>query len=296
MELLKNCPSCNSTSFKTFIKGCDYFLTKEEFMIMECQDCGLKFTNPRPGFTDIIKYYDSTEYISHDISRKGILTWAYTHARNLMLKKKFKIISAFSKGKRILDIGCGTGEFLNFCKGKGFESFGIELNEKPREIARGNYGIDIREKIVDFSPEEYKFDCITLWHVLEHIHNLKTTIDSIRKLLMPDGVLIIALPNCNSWDANHYKQYWAAYDLPRHLYHFNETSFIKFAGIHKLKIVRILPQVLDSFYISLLSEKYLKGNGNLIKALFKGAISNLMAGKPGTGYSSQIYILFLEIS
>jgi 2-polyprenyl-3-methyl-5-hydroxy-6-metoxy-1,4-benzoquinol methylase len=262
---------------------------------VECIDCKLKFTNPRPELNEIVKYYDSSEYISHDTSKKGLLTWVYRMARNFMLKKKFSIVSAFSKGNSILDIGCGTGEFLNFCKLKGFNAYGIELNEKPRESAKKNFKLDIREKITNFLQDGLKVDCISLWHVLEHIHDLKITMDEIKTLLKPGGVLIVALPNCNSWDALHYKQYWAAYDLPRHLYHFNESSFTRFAAINNMKTVKILPQVLDSFYISLLSEKYLGKKNNLFKAFINGSISNFNAGKPGSGYSSLIYILYAEI-
>jgi len=296
MELLINCPVCNSTSFKAFMKSSDYFLSKEEFTIVECKDCGVKFTNPRPGLDSIIQYYDSAEYISHDTSRKGFITWIYTHARIFMLKKKFTMVSRFSNGRRILDIGCGTGEFLSYCREKGFETYGVELNDKPRELAKRRYGIEIRKKILDYSAETFKFDCITLWHVLEHIHDIKTEIASVKKLLKPDGVLIVALPNCNSWDAAHYKKYWAAYDLPRHLYHFNEFSFFKFAGLNKLRVVKIIPQFLDSFYISLLSEKYRTGKNSLIKAFINGTISDLRARGSGTGYSSLIYILFSENS
>jgi len=296
MEVLNNCPSCNSVSSKPCMKSCDYFLTKEDFIIVECSDCRLRFTNPRPAFEDSIRYYDSSDYISHDTSQKGILPWVYTQARKLMLKKKFSIVSKYSKGKRILDIGCGTGEFLLFCKTKGLDVSGVELNDKPREAAKTKYGLDIRKTILDFNLNENKFDCISLWHVLEHIHELNATIESIKKYLKPRGVVIMALPNCGSWDAIHYKNYWAAYDLPRHLYHFNKNSFTIFTRKNKLNIVKILPQVLDAYYISLLSEKYKTGKGNLIKALFKGAYSNFMARKNQAGHSSLIYILFPENS
>ena len=207
MEVLNNCPSCNSVSSKPYMKSCDYFLTKEDFIIVECSDCRLRFTNPRPAFEDSIRYYDSSDYISHDTSQKGILPWVYTQARKLMLKKKFSIVSKYSKGKRILDIGCGTGEFLLFCKTKGLDVSGVELNDKPREAAKTKYGLDIRKTILDFNLNENKFDCISLWHVLEHIHELNATIESIKKYLKPRGVVIMALPNCGSWDAIHYKNY-----------------------------------------------------------------------------------------
>jgi len=296
MEVLKNCPACKSGSIKFFLKSQDYFLSKEEFQLDECNDCGLRFTNPRPGFNEILKYYDSADYISHDSSKEGILTWIYTHARNYMLKKKFNIISIYSQGKNVLDIGCGTGEFLNFCKGRGFETYGVELNDKPRESARKNYGIEIKKSVEEYLSEDIKFDCITLWHVLEHIHELENTMNIISKLMKPAGILIIALPNSNSWDAVNYKNFWAAYDLPRHLYHFNKSSFGKFAVIHKLKILKIVPQLLDSFYISILSEKYRTGKNNFLKAFFNGLISNFNASRKGKGHSSLIYILCAEIA
>ncbi|MCX6284020.1 MAG: class I SAM-dependent methyltransferase [Bacteroidetes bacterium] len=296
MELLQNCPACNSASFKPFLATLDYFLSQEEFVIVECNNCGLRFTNPRPDIRESVRYYDSEEYISHDTSKKELLTLVYWYARNVMLKKKVSIVSRYLKGKNILDIGCGTGEFLNFCKNRGLNAFGVELNSKPRETAARNFGLDIRETISDFNRENCKFDCITLWHVLEHIHDLKGTMEAIKKILAPGGVVIIALPNCNSWDALKYEKYWAAYDLPRHLYHFNKTSFENFAGFHQMKIEKTFPQVLDSYYISLLSEKYRSGKNNLLKAFVNGAISNLKAKKQETGYSSLIYILYPEIS
>lgn len=296
MECLKSCPACNSPSLKIFINAEDYFLSKEEFTIAECGECGLRFTNPRPGMIESIKYYDSADYISHDTSRKSLLTLFYTFARDYMLRKKFSTVNQYSKGKRILDIGSGTGNFLHYCKKQRLDTFGVELNQKAREAAIKNFGLDIRESISDYVPGDNGFDCITMWHVLEHIHDLKSTIELIKALLNPGGVLIIALPNCNSWDAIHYNKYWAAYDLPRHLYHFNEVSFKNLASCHQLKIVKIFPQIFDSFYISLLSEKYRTGRNNFLTSFINGVVSNWKARSEGMGYSSQIYILYPEIS
>ena len=291
MELLKNCPACESESLKPLFIAKDYFLTEEEFSVVQCDKCKLRFTNPRPGFNEIMKYYDSSEYISHDTSYKSILTIIYTVARNFMLKRKYSIVRKYSKGENILDVGCGSGEFLNYCKSKGSNTFGVELNDKPREFARKSYGLEIREKLSDFPETEFAFDCITLWHVLEHIHDLNETMNLLQQRLNPGGLLVIALPNFASWDAEHFHRFWAAYDLPRHLYHFNADVFKNFASKHNYKILKILPQKLDSFYISLISEKYMHGKSNLLKAFILGAYSNLAARKEGRGHSSLIYIL-----
>lgn len=291
MENLNKCPACNSTEIHLSFVANDYFLSGEEFQVMQCSICSLRFTSPRPSAAESGRYYESKDYISHDTSRKDLLTHIYTLARNFMLGKKFKIVRKHIRGKKILDIGCGTGEFLNHCKINGLEAYGVEVNQKPRDAAKMNYDLDVRGNIAEFSPEQFKFDCISLWHVLEHIHELEKTMDHLKAYLNPEGVLIIALPNCRSWDADHYGKFWAAWDLPRHIYHFDIRSFTKFAEIKKLKIVETRPQVLDSFYVSLLSEKYLKSKLGMFKAFVYGLISNLKARNEERGYSSMIYIV-----
>ena len=241
------------------------------------------------------KYYESAEYISHDSGQKALLTQLYKVARRFTLRRKFAILRKYFKTASILDVGCGTAEFLNYCRGEAFAVFGVEPNEKPRKWAIDHFHLDIRKNLDDFQAGKFQFNCITLWHVLEHIHDLQATILDLKNLLAPGGIIIIALPNWNSWDARHYGQYWAALDLPRHLYHFNSEAFTFFTKKNGLRLIKTLPQTLDSFYISLLSEKYLCGKTNYVKAFFLGLFSNIKAKKPDYGHSSMVYILEREI-
>ena len=296
MEELSNCPACNSSEIIPSLEGFDFFLTKEKFSIWDCRGCGLKFTNPRPIFSEMSKYYESSEYISHDSGQKGVLTRIYKVARKFTLKRKFAIIHKYSKTGSILDVGCATGEFLNHCRGKEFSVYGVEPNEKPRKWAIDHFQLDIRKNLNDFQAGKFQFNCITLWHVLEHIHDLQGTILNLTHLLAPGGIIIIALPNLNAWDARHYGKFWAALDLPRHLYHFNSGAFTLLAKRKGLKIINTLPQSLDSFYISLLSEKYQFGKTNYLKVFFLGLVSNIKAKKPEYRHSSLVYILEREIT
>jgi 2-polyprenyl-3-methyl-5-hydroxy-6-metoxy-1,4-benzoquinol methylase len=296
MEKLSSCPLCGKSIFSPFLKSTDFFLTKEEFMIVSCSNCGMKFVNPRPDEKEIGKYYESTDYMSHDTGKKTGLNFLYRRARNFSLKKKFKIIEEYAKGKKLLDFGCGTGEFIFFCKQNGFNVKGIEPGERPRSFARNKYQLEVHEETYLSHLTHQEFDIITLWHVLEHVHLLNERMKKIAEIMNPDGTLIIAVPNCNSWDAHYYGKFWAAYDLPRHLYHFSPETMKILAQNHTLKIDRIIPMKLDSYYISLLSEKYEKGNQNYFWALINGARSNSFARRNNKNYSSLIYILKKEKS
>jgi len=294
MEIIKHCPVCEKQDFKEFLKGKDHFLTGEEFTIAVCIDCGFRFTNPRPDEKEILRYYDSPDYIAHDSGKRTLMQSIYTTIRKISLRNKYTIVKKYSNGKALLDIGCGTGEFLNYCRKMNFSTTGIEPNEKARNFAGEEFGLTIFDEtgLNNFSPAA--FDVITMWHVLEHVHKLNERIQRIYQLLKPGGTLIIAVPDSDSWDAVKYKNFWAAYDLPRHLYHFTQDSLKKLVNKNGFSVTTIIPLKFDAFYISLLSEKYISGRQNYLHGFINGIRSNNYGSKNENNYSSLIYICKID--
>ncbi|MFK5983261.1 MAG: class I SAM-dependent methyltransferase [Flavobacteriaceae bacterium] len=263
----------------------DYLVTGETFELIYDSEKEMLITNPKPATENLFKYYESEDYISHTDSKKGIVSYLYQTVKKRALQKKVALINSLNNGSgTLLDIGAGTGDFLKQAQEANWKVSGVEPNEGAKKLAEEK-GINLQESINDLNGKT--FDVITMWHVLEHVPNLEETISTIEKLLNPGGTLIIAVPNYKSFDANHYKEHWAAYDVPRHLWHFSQTSMQKlFSG--NLQLIKTRPMVFDSFYVSLLSEKNKTGKQNLIKAFFVGLQSNLSAWKTKE-YSSLIY-------
>jgi SAM-dependent methyltransferase len=290
MENLNTCPVCGNKNFKNFLSGKDHFLTGEEFSIVQCNNCGFRYTNPRPDEKEMPLYYDSEEYISHDSKKRSTLQTFYTVIRKFTIRTKFRIIKKYSNGSSLLDIGCGTGNFLNYCRKMKFETTGIEPNDKARKFAIENLSLNVYDEshLDKFHP--VTFNVITMWHVLEHVHQLNERLKNIHTLLKPGGTLIIAVPDSDSWDAIEYKSFWAAYDLPRHLYHFTSVSMRNLTTKNGFRIEKTIPMLFDAFYISLLSEKYRSGQQNFFKAFYHGILSNLSGIKNKNNYSSLIYI------
>jgi len=294
MENLNECPACSSKSFK-FIQKCkDFLVSFEEFNIVECHHCQLLFTNPRPDIHEISKYYDSSDYISHSNSSSGLFNRAYQNIRNYSIGKKIKLIEGLneSRPKKLLDIGCGTGEFLAACKTAGWECNGVEPNEAVRKKVIEKYAINAYPESVleDKALSISEFSIITMWHVLEHVHELRKRLEQTYQLLSAGGHLIIAVPNPASEDAHHYGDLWAAYDVPRHLYHFKPEVLKKLVQGFGFRFIQSRPMPFDSFYVSLLSEKHIQASLSTFKALFNGLKSNLKAGKTAEKYSSVIYV------
>ena len=297
METLTSCPICSANKFTPFISCKDHTVSRETFQVVQCDTCGFRFTNPRPDEKEIGKYYQSEEYISHSGTSRGVVNTIYGIVRDYTVKQKVKLINKQilnpkSQILNILDIGCGTGEFLNACKNNGWNICGVEPSEIARQHAKTNFGIEPLSQDKLFELNKNQFSVVTMWHVLEHVHQLEKTIKQIKHILIDKGALIIAVPNCNSFDAKYYEKYWAAWDLPRHIYHFTERDIKKLLNKFEFTFSEIVPMKFDSYYVSLLSEKYKTGKTNLVTGVFNGWKSNRKASHSEIGFSSQIYIAY----
>ncbi|WP_397364173.1 class I SAM-dependent methyltransferase [Olleya sp. R77988] len=281
------------------LKVKDHSVSGEEFQLVKNKTYGFLETIPKPSLEDLPEYYKTEDYISHTDSKRNLFEKAYHSIRQISLKKKLKLINSFnilenqqdkSEQKTLLDFGCGTGDFLKTAQSNNWNVSGIEPNEDARKIANQKTSNTVFGSDHLMSFTKHSFDVITLWHVLEHVPNLEEQIKQLKNLLKQDGILIVAVPNYKSYDATYYKQFWAAYDVPRHLWHFNQTSVSKLFSSIKMKVIKTKPMVFDSYYVSLLSEKYKSGKMKIFNASWTGFKSNLKAKSSGE-YSSLIYII-----
>jgi 2-polyprenyl-3-methyl-5-hydroxy-6-metoxy-1,4-benzoquinol methylase len=293
MHVQDCCPVCGNTDYKMIFSVKDYTVSLSMFDVVECTQCSHRFTREIPMLDEIGTYYKSDQYISHTDSNQGLLNKVYQFVRNISLVSKRELIEQTTSQKKgeLLDYGCGTGAFLNEMKYAGWHIAGIEPDAGAMDKAIQLTGGNIQSPEFLASLESERFDAITLWHVLEHVHTLHETIDQLKALLKPGGTLIIAVPNYTSYDARYYKNYWAAYDVPRHLYHFSPMSMQKFISSHGMTVVKILPMWFDSFYVSLLSEKYRKNILGPLYACLIGLASNINALFNKQQCSSQIYVI-----
>ena len=293
MTTLSQCPACGETLQSPFLKCIDYTVSHETFSIVTCAQCQFAFTNPYPDISKLGNYYLSTAYISHSSRPTGLMDHLYVFARKQTLKWKTALVKTHggSNSTAILDYGCGTGDFLNTCKANGWTTSGVEPSTVARQIATEKTQQKIYSSIEELPPST--FDIITLWHVLEHIPALHELLFALSNKLTQTGTIFIAVPNRSSWDATYYRETWAAYDVPRHLWHFRQKDMHNIMRAHSLHVVCTIPMKLDAYYVSLLSEKYRHKKLNplaLIRSMVNGLRSNISA-RETTEYSSLIYVI-----
>ena len=279
------------------MKIIDHSISREIFEIIYHSEYDLYYTHPQPHSDKLSEYYKSENYISHTDASNSTSDKIYQSIKKVNLSYKKRLLFSLFKNTNsisLLDVGCGTGDFIHFISQKNINAIGVEPNTKARATAinKTQNKINIYPTIEDLiaNQTEIKFNCITFWHVLEHIPNYHDYLNTIKKLLTPNGYLVIAVPNYKSYDAHYYQSFWAAYDVPRHLWHFSQNSIKKIAEMHNYNLIKTKPMLWDSFYVALLSEQYKTGKKNWFKAIFVGLFSNIKAIFTKE-YSSMIYIL-----
>lgn len=285
---MTKCPYCQNPVSTPYLKVRDEFLTKEPFEILECSTCHLLYTSPRPAPDRIGAYYQSDEYLSHQENKSGFIPKIYEAVKSVNLKRKFRLATEGLPVGKMLEIGCGVGDFLLLAKNNGWDITGIEPSANAKAIAQQRLGFLPLDPSETASLDSYSFDVITMWHVLEHVDNLMEQAMQIARLLKPHGRLVIAVPNYQSYDAIYYKEKWAAWDVPRHLNHFNQDTLCRIFADPLFKFIDCQGLKWDSYYISYLSEKYLDHRLPLVRGVMRGAISNVKAHRSGM-YSSLVY-------
>ena len=290
--IISACPLCGNAHLKHVMTCTDYSASGEQFELCSCEDCGFTFTQGAPVEAEIGRYYETPDYISHTDTRKGAVNAVYHYVRSYMLGRKARLVmrEAHHSGVRLLDLGAGTGYFADTMRRRGWQVEAVEKSDKARAFAAERFGLELKPEsaLREYAPES--FDVITLWHVMEHLEHLNETWDTLRRLLAEKGVLIVAAPNRSSYDARRYGGYWAAYDVPRHLWHFTPATIQRLASRHGFVMAERYPMPFDAFYVSMLSEKYRGGSLPFLKGMYAGTLAWFSALGKKDHSSSMIYI------
>jgi len=289
----QQCPVCSSRNIQQSLTAEDFTVSHERFEIWQCADCSVRFTQDVPGMDDIGQYYKAEAYISHTDTNKGLVNKLYHYVRSITMKQKKTFVEKATGRKTgtLLDIGAGTGAFAGFMQKSNWDVTGLEPDDVARANAERLHGLQLRPSSELFNLDENHFDAVTMWHVLEHVHDLHGYWKRISRVLKNDGVFIVAVPNYTSYDAQYYGEYWAAWDVPRHLYHFSPKSMDVLARQYGFEVQQHIPMIFDSYYVSMLSEQYKKGKSRNLIAFTTGLESNQRAARNAKKYSSVIYVM-----
>jgi 2-polyprenyl-3-methyl-5-hydroxy-6-metoxy-1,4-benzoquinol methylase len=291
MEQVANCPVCESPDIRASFFAEDHTVSHESFTIQRCVACGFQFTSPRPRQDEIATYYQSENYISHVEKAHGFKDRIYHAVRNRAIRSKYKLIAQYQPQGRALDVGCGTGDFLAYLHARGYAAKGVEVSPAARNIAAAK-GVAVHASLDDL-PRTSAFEVITLWHVLEHVADPRLTLDQLHDLLMPGGLLVVAVPDNESWDCRYYGERWAAWDVPRHLSHFRRKDLRRLIASARLELASIRKMWFDAPYVAMLSEQY-RGNGpilSFLKGACLGTWSNMISLVGGRPTSSSLFVI-----
>lgn len=289
---IHNCPLCGGSHLEPTTTCVDHYASGEMFKLHRCADCGFLLTQDFPSEAEIGRYYAVPEYISHSDTRRGIVNRLYHRVRNHMLKRKASLVehSAHLSTGRLLDIGTGTGYFANAMQHRGWQVEAIEKSEQARAFAAEHFGLEVNPTEALWQYEAGSFDVITLWHVMEHLEQLNPTWERLNELLTERGVLVVAVPNCSSFDAEHYGAYWAAYDVPRHLWHFTPHTIQQFGSKHGFILAERHPMPFDAFYVSILTERNMRHSLPFVRGMAVGTLAWFSSLVKKERSSSMIYV------
>jgi 2-polyprenyl-3-methyl-5-hydroxy-6-metoxy-1,4-benzoquinol methylase len=293
MENLITCLVCGSTLLSKELTCKDFVATGESFDLHRCNNCSFLFTNPRPRAIEIGLYYQSDRYVSHagDKQNLSFMYKVYDVVRDYSIKQKLKLIKSYHPEGKLMDLGCGLGYFLNgVVKDKTFDALGVDVSTEAIDYVKQKFGYAVLGEDKLDTIEEHSFDVITQWHVLEHVHLLNERMQQLKRMLKPNGTLFIAVPNSNSWDAKHYREFWDGYDVPRHLYHFNQKSFGLLMQKHGFEVIQTKPMIFDAPYISMRSEVHKESGLSFVRGAISGAVSTINA-LGNKNYSSLLFVV-----
>jgi 2-polyprenyl-3-methyl-5-hydroxy-6-metoxy-1,4-benzoquinol methylase len=293
MENLITCLVCGSTLLSKELTCKDFVATGESFDLHRCNNCSFLFTNPRPRAIEIGLYYQSDRYVSHagDKQNLSFMYKVYDVVRDYSIKQKLKLIKSYHPNGKLMDLGCGLGYFLNgVVKDKTFDALGVDVSTEAIDYVKQKFGYAVLGEDKLDTIEKHSFDVITQWHVLEHVHLLNERMQQLKRMLKPNGTLFIAVPNSNSWDAKHYREFWDGYDVPRHLYHFNQKSFGLLMQKHGFEVIQTKPMIFDAPYISMRSEVHKESGLSFVRGAISGAVSTINA-LGNKNYSSLLFVV-----
>lgn len=281
------CPICSHPSGTRKGPYQDHSISKEVFTISECDACNCWYTSPRPVQAELPRYYQSDAYISHTGSKRNLFERIYHLVRTRTLRSKHALIARYEPNGKILDIGCGTGSFLGQMKSKGYLTYGMEPDERARTIASSSSNVVAN---LEQTKSSAPYSIVTLWHVLEHLPHPSQTLKTIHAITTSNALLVIAVPDRESWDASFFDHHWAAYDVPRHLSHFRQTDIAKLLADHGFNLLSTRRMWYDAIYVSILSAQYKGLPVPFITGFVLGCWSNLVAFLTQRPTSSSLYI------